>query len=279
MIVGETRRLPDTGSATADSLRLTPVQFTQAARIPKVVVYADTLGAVTTTSVRGVVYDDVSSKLLGAGDEVLLPPNMPPTWVDLPLVGANPGGVDVPAAALIDIGLHVGGSSLHIYRDLAAALSAFTVADTYSDGSPAVLGTRVAARPMSVYVPTFPKWAEPQGELEVWYARLPWPESQQVFYQSPKLNPTVQSARVAWHGTALNQERGAFAVVQAGGKLDPLVGERVCVKVERVAGPEVYVYVHDVADIEQDISLPRRAFQELAFLGNDEIRGTVTRMA
>lgn len=120
-------------------------------------------------------------------------------------------------------------------------------------------------------------YAPPANELEVWYARLPWEQSQRVFSGTSPVAGSATAATVAWHGTALSAERGAFAAARAGGPFDAWVGERVKITARRTRRA-VYVYVNDLVDIDQDLSLPRRAFMALASLPHDELAATVERM-
>lgn len=129
-----------------------------------------------------------------------------------------------------------------------------------------------------VVVVASPTWMPPANEFEMWYGRLPWPESQEVFSGTPPSLASEATGAAVWHGTQVSPERGAFAVVQVGGKFDSLVGERVRVRPLGIAARSVYLYVLDAQDIEGDISLTRRAFLQLAPLGDDALECTVTRM-
>lgn len=106
------------------------------------------------------------------------------------------------------------------------------------------------------------------------YGRLPWIEAQSIFAQGGAELKTDQIVACGWHGTLVNPERGAFAIVNKDGLLADYVGERV--KVTYDSGVEapiraVYVYVLDVDAIEEDISLTRRAFLSIAPLATETL--------
>lgn len=261
-----------------DVFRALVVVVPVAQRVPKLSVYADTLAATGPVRVRAGLYDDATLALRGGGDEVILQAGVGPAWIDLPFVGATPGGVVVPPSTM-RVGFLPGDVGLSVYADPASAVSgSYTAADTYSDGLASVLGTSTAARVFAAYAETFTSWSPPD-ELETWYARLPWELSQEVFSATSPVAASSTQAEVAWHGTGLDPERGAFAIAKRGGKFDALVGERVRVS---VPSPQktIYVYVNDVSDdLDQDLSVPRRAFSELAELCVDWVEATVTRMS
>lgn len=77
---------------------------------------------------------------------------------------------------------------------------------------------------------------------------------------------------VEWHHTALDERIGAFAVAREGGPLESLVGDVVRIT---YGSRHAFVYVADVADLEADLSLARRAFFALADLALDEIQATL----
>ena len=130
-----------------------------------------------------------------------------------------------------------------------------------------------------VFTQPFVPYAAPE-EVEVYLARLPFPEAQAVFAST---GPSGESRLgvCSWHGTMLDPERGSFVVVQVDGKFDDWIGERVRVRLRGGRGEEraVYGYVYNAADVSpDDLSLPRRLFAALAAPGLDRLDVFVEKM-
>lgn len=179
-------------------------------------------------------------------------------------------------------GLYITGGTAGALDDFSAeVVPGRTNADTYSDGPSDPFGAADNAAivgGMAVYASTFGLWTPP-NDVEMLYGRLPWAESQQVFAATGPRSLSATAGTVAWHGTRLDPERGAFCVAQTGGKFDANVGDRLKIETRGTLKKRVvYVFVHNLADIQTDLSLPRRPFAELAFLGQDQITCTVTVM-
>lgn len=264
----------------ADRFRGLVVAFPSAQRVPKLAIYGSTLSAAGPVRLRGGIYDDATLALIAQGDEVVVQPGSAPGWIDLPFVGRVPGGPPVPQST-VRVGVQTGDAGLSVYRDPAGAASgAWFATDAYSDGLAATMPAPTAAQVFAVYAATFAAWAAADEE-EAWYARLPWELSQVVFSGTAPVEASQVTTRVGWHGTGLDPERGAFAVVRRGGPFDSLVGERLRIRAGGPSGQTVYVYVHDTSDVlaAHDISIPRRAFATLDLLGFDDVVATVTRMA
>lgn len=244
----------------------------------KIELYGDTIGAPGPTRVRAVVYDH-AGVLLGVGNEVVVPPGLAPGWLTLPLTESTPEGVYLEPGQVY-LGVHAGDAGLNVYEVAAAAASVIFNTDTYSDGASNPFGSSTpSATSMVLYAPTYPGWAPATKGLEVVLGRLPFSESQVAFRTTGPTNAPPKQARVAWHGTGLNAERGAFATAQLNGIFDPFVGERLLISYGTAPRREVAVYVNDLAEIDQDLSLARRAFKALAPLGDDEITAIVTVLA
>jgi hypothetical protein len=235
-------------------------------------------------------YQPDTAPLLGQGGEYVVPAGWGPGWLCLPFTGPYPAGVQ-GLDGVVQLGVHAADPGLRVYEQAASYFPASSFnTDAYSDGASATLGaTTGTGTAMAVYASTFPGFSPlveypsglhgpPVGVPEMVYARLPFDASQAVFSSTgPRRDPQI-TARVAWHGTRVNAERGAFAVAQRGGVFDALVGERV--RVTHGDPPRsVYVYIGDIAEIDQDLSLSRRAFKALEQLGLDEITATVQVMA
>jgi hypothetical protein len=91
---------------------------------------------------------------------------------------------------------------------------------------------------------------------------LPFAEAQATFATRGPLGGSARLATCGWHGSDFDPNLGSFAVVQRGGKLDDLLGERI--KVTAGPGRAVYAYVIDTLDTLDDLSLTRRCFMALA---------------
>jgi hypothetical protein len=156
----------------------------------------------------------------------------------------------------------------------AAAASTFLI-DNVSITSPG--STSMTGR-IRVFAQPFEPYAAPE-EVEMYLARLPFPEAQEVFAST---GPSGESrlAVCSWHGTALDPERGSFVVAHVDGKFDDWIGERVQVRLRgRGESRAVYGYVYNAADVApDDISIPRRMFAALAPPGLDRLDVFVERM-
>lgn len=275
-------------------------------RIAKLSVLADTAGAAGPVRVRGVVYDAVTLRLIAAGDEVVVPAGLPEGWLDLPFEVGFPAGVPVGASD-IRIGVIVGDDGLSVYEEPAPintssggvvtagsfygqavygvdtygqSVNGFLNADPYGTGPSDPFGVAAPETELVVYATLFDAWVPPNAP-EVLYARLPWPESQQVFSSTGPRATTATAASLSWHGTRLDPERGAFCVAQTGGKFDQYLGERLMLETRGAGARRVaYVFVHNLIDgLDTDLSVPRRPWAELAVLGLDGLTVTATVMS
>jgi hypothetical protein len=131
---------------------------------------------------------------------------------------------------------------------------------------------RVEGSPFTASVESFPPYAPPAGSDDFYLARLPFFEAQRELGKLGGRAGSPAVATVGWHGTLTTRDRGSFAAVPATGKLADLLGKRVKIT---VAGTSVYAFVALAADVEQDITVSRRLFQELAVLGNRQVTATV----
>jgi hypothetical protein len=106
---------------------------------------------------------------------------------------------------------------------------------------------------------------------DIQIGRYPFEYAQSILGMDPPQDATSTVASCSWHGTLLNPERGSFALVQRDGRFAELIGERV--KVSTFLGKSVNAYVLGEAELdeEDDISLTRRLFLELAPLSTDAI--------
>lgn len=218
---------------------------------------------------RAVIYADDGS-LLGEGTPVEVENLAPAAWVDFPF--ATPVAV---GAGSVHIGLHssTASSACRVYRTTTGS-NLSTVTDTYLDGAAASGFTPSNSTGELLVFATFAYAWTPPDEDDEYLANLGF-HSAQASLGSVGDPRTKRRVYATWHGTYLDpQPQGAsLAVVQAGGELDDLVGERV-----RVVGParrEVSVYIHRAAELDladdTQISLTRRAWQALARLNEDTL--------
>jgi hypothetical protein len=141
--------------------------------------------------------------------------------------------------------------------------------DTYADGPAAAAGTPAALIPPGVasVIELTPEWVPPLIPDEELAARG-W-HSSQLALRGNIESASDRTVTAEWHGTSLDERRGAFALVREGGPLEELVGERV--RVTR-RSREAYVYiVGSTDDMDEDLSLTRRAWMALADAAEESI--------
>jgi hypothetical protein len=150
--------------------------------------------------------------------------------------------------------------------------------DPYFDGTSTLFGAfQIFPDTLCVFTDAFAHWKVPR-EIEAYYARLPLPVAQQVLSETGAVPGSLRRVKCSWHGMKTDPERGAFALVRAGGNLDALIGERIRVTNGRgVRKSVVYGYVHGVADLDpaEELSLPRNLFLRLGLLGLDNVTVSV----
>jgi hypothetical protein len=145
--------------------------------------------------------------------------------------------------------------------------------DTYADGAASSFG---AAEPLDYDMSIFGTYIAAQQVLpdedDLYYARLPFDRAQAAL-DTAKTDPaSLRAANLSWHGDLTDPERGSFALVNRGGPLDDLVGDRVQIIVGRGTDVQrrVVAYCHADADLISDISVTRRLFLALGILGDEQ---------
>ena len=108
-------------------------------------------------------------------------------------------------------------------------------------------------------------------EPEIMAGRRGFPDAQRLFAGVP-LRRLPTRIDVGWHGTSIDPETGAFAVVRDGAGLDDLIGEVLHLIVGR---KEAFVFVLGSRNVPQDISLTRRGFLALGLLSRESIAAVV----
>lgn len=271
-LLGETRVGDQIAPMQPDTKRSAEFPLLTAGRITKISIAADgNGGAAPTTSatLRGAVYQ--GNVLLAAGDEVVVMSGQSLQWVDLPFTAGTPGGV----AALpgqVEFAVIVGGDPnvlriAQIDPDPGYG-GGRTNADTYSDGPTNPYGSATSmSATMSIFGTVTQDWASNTATSFDVVARMAFLEAQRLL--AGQLQDTSFEATTSWHGTSVDDNRGSFAVVLAGGPLASLVGQRVQVT-SKTHNRSVLVYVTAALPIlDADISLARRAFFELELLSAD----------
>jgi hypothetical protein len=228
-------------------------------------------GAPTTKAlVKGVIYQ--GDVLVATGDEVVVMAGDPLAWVDLPFLGGFPEGAVVPALGAVEYGLLVGGdaSVLRVAQIDPSPPGGRWNSDSYTDGPSNPFGSTTSLTAnMSIFATSSPLWIPRDTTTPDVLARMGWTTAQDVLASSVLTSPTYDTA-ATWHGTAIDPNRGSFAVVRADSPLAGLVGERI--KVTTSVGPPrsclAYVF-QAVSTLDADLSLARRAFAELELLAAD----------
>jgi hypothetical protein len=132
--------------------------------------------------------------------------------------------------------------------------------DPYADGAALTAGVATDLPEGGVsFASVAPVWTPPVLSDEE-LAALAWPSSQKALVGA--VGGDVATVKAEWHGTTLDDRRGAFALVRAGSVLEALVGERI--QVSRRGKSVVVVVVDSTDDMDEDLSLTRRAWLELA---------------
>jgi hypothetical protein len=113
-LVGKTRPGGTAFEIGSDTKRVARYQFPQPCRIVKLSIYVDGQGSGSGDQVmRGVIYD-ATGNLVATGDEVRVLDGQAAGWVDLPFA-SYPGGVQIAAGALYDLGV-LGGANTNSIR-------------------------------------------------------------------------------------------------------------------------------------------------------------------
>lgn len=271
MIVGHTSIEGTAGfPATADSIFASRFAF-QDCLVSKVTAYLDGNGGAGTgqQTLRAVIYD-ADGNLVATSQEVAVANLAEPAWVDFTF--SDP--VELVEATYA-LGLHCGPISevAQIYG-VGDGTNAALVSDSYSNGAGATgFAPTWDAGELAIFATFAYAWSAPD-ETDLYFANLGYWSAQATLGSVDADPRTKKRVYATWHGTFLDPEpQGAsLAVVQSGGDLTDLVGERLRIT---SAGRSTVVYVHRETDLDLDddtqISLSRRAWQALARLGDDTL--------
>lgn len=105
-------------------------------------------------------------------------------------------------------------------------------------------------------------------EPEIIDAALPFPDAQVALDGTTE--QTIGAFQVCnWYGPNLHPDRGCYAIVNADGDLEDLVGDRLRL---RYGNKSVVVYCFTtISDIDESILITRRAYAKLGLLAKTPI--------
>lgn len=106
-------------------------------------------------------------------------------------------------------------------------------------------------------------------EKEILDGRKGFPDAQSAL-AGARLELRAGLPNCGWYGTSISTERGSFALVNRGGPLEDLVGDRLRIT-EPNSGRQVIVYCFATEQLDYDIHLTRRAYAALSLLAVDRI--------
>ena len=99
-------------------------------------------------------------------------------------------------------------------------------------------------------------------ESDIVYARGGFPDVQDELDAFPSL-PITGLFTCGWYGTAINEQRGSFAIVNDAGPLEDKVGDYLRVSYGKQSAT---VYVLESLTLPYDLVVARRAYYQLAEL-------------
>lgn len=113
------------------------------------------------------------------------------------------------------------------------------------------------------------------NEPEILDARLGFADAQAALADAP-LERLTGLYGCGWYGTSVSRERGSFGLVNVGGSLEDLVGDRVRITAR---DKSVIVYIVGSYALEHDIHITRRSYAAVTLLAVDRIDVTVEVLA
>jgi hypothetical protein len=273
-LTGETR-VGDTITPVATGTKRSAL-FTllEASRVVKLSLACDGAGGAPPTTfaeVRGVIYQD--DVLLGFGDQIVVFAGDPLRWVDLPMADASYSGGVAVAAGAVEYAVLVSGEPdvlrvAQIEPDPLGVGGRWNANTWPQPDDPYGAATDLTAN-MSIFATSSPDWVVRPMPAEI-AARLAWPEAQRLLASAVDDSAATLVTSATWHGTATDDNPGAFAIVRAGGPFAGLVGERLLITTTGNRARSCVVYVlKAVPALDGDLSLTRRAFASLDLLALD----------
>ena len=260
-------------NATADRLVLSEFTVDEDCLISKLSAYIDGGGPVNgDQELRAVIYSS-DDDLVAQSPIVVINDLQGVQWVDF--IFDAPVSVTAGNYAL---GLHTGGPSTAArYYTSGSGTNLSTTTDAFSGGAGSTVSPSYSSGELAIYATFAYAWTPP-FEDDLYLANLGYPSAQQALGTAEADPRTKQRVYASWHGTFVDpQPQGAsLALVQQGGKLSSLLGERVRVSNDNRS---TVVFIHRELDLDLDddtqISLSRRAWQALGRLSEDSLLVTV----
>jgi hypothetical protein len=275
MIVG-TWDIGNPVQVPADTKRMSRLTFPIAEQVVKLTIYLDGLGpSALDCPIRPIMYT-LDGSLVEYGCEEIIPAGQEPGWVILQFEREGKGGAALPAKGDYYIGLHTSDSTcVRVYEKDPDPPGGVQDFNFYWKGAELALGaTTFLSGRMSMYAETCPLWRMPQLVDDIYIARLPFREAQAEFGKWQPKPKSARTAKLAWHGTRIDPERGSFCVSNWGSEFDDLIGQRVRITLNHqgARGARVYAFCHNAATLTKgEVSVTRRLFAALTELGHDEV--------
>lgn len=274
-VIGNPHSDATTHTAAVDTKQACAAELPRDGVLSKLSAYLDGLGGgAGEQAVRGAVYTDASgpANLVAQTDEIEIEAVADLGWIDLPF--STPPTLD---AGDYWLALHWGDAT-GVARWHGSGTAGKSATDTYADGPAATYGSTSAVAAPALFA-SFASPIVPADVDDASLARLGFYSAQAALAVDAAPDVSTRTRAVCgWHGTFLDTEPvgGSFAIVQQGGPLDDLVGDRVRVSVER-RNRSVIAYVHRAADLDSgdDISLTRRLYSALGRLSAETLDVTV----
>lgn len=119
-----------------------------------------------------------------------------------------------------------------------------------------------------------------QVDPKLMMSRRAFPVSQLAWAGAP-VRQVGSELAIGWHDSSATGETGAIALVNQTGNYLDLIGEIIRVTTTTPGGRErsSLVYVYEMASLDVDISLSRRAFLALGLLPTESLLGKVETIA
>lgn len=242
--------------------------------IAKLSFMADGLGSGVGDQVHMPVIYSAAGVLLGVGAETTVKDGQAAGWVDF----VFPSPVPVVAGVEIDFGLLSGPATntTRVWELAADGSGGRWNADTYSGGAATPFGTSTAIAGRAIGFATHTiGWQVPANVDDFYNARLPFADSQDIFKNGSFAPSPIYNVDCGWYGQDLDDELGAFAIVQEGGKYEGLLGERVQIRRRDQADKQVFAFVHDRYPLLEPIAVTRRLYLALGYLAADSFPVTI----
>jgi hypothetical protein len=214
----------------------------------------------------GTIHDDAGN-LLGYTETITIQNLAAPAWVDLKF--ATPIAVEASADALLGVIAGPTSDGAQLYQNTGP-----TNLYTASLSTPGTVSPGSAATGELIAYATYAYPWTPPSEDDLYLATLAYPTAQRTLGDPPDAR-TRRRVYATWHGTFIDPlpQGASVAIVQRGGELSDLVGERVRITAGRNRSTTVYIHRETDLDLDDDtqISLSRRAWQALSPLAADTL--------